>query len=224
MVLLSFFLNIFATMMSLNLLLRKVHLSLSRTMVLIHSSRFFLGDVEEVVWGEESGVGVCFGLAIFDVVCRGEGVGIGDMEWNNFRFLGGNDCFVAATAAKISKGVVVERSCWSGLVLRGMGSKWKSFIVDVGPEDRVIIVDWDHNGFVVDVDGVEGFSWPPGGPMISDVEVSATDEGAEEMEIIVVGVHANENNPVVGAKGEDGRSGKSWVGEFMVDCGHGGWG
>jgi len=193
-------------------------------MVLMHSSCFFLSDVEEVVWGEESGVGVRFGLAIFGVVCRSEGVRIGDVKWNIFRFLRGNGCFVAATLASSAKGGVVERGCGSGLVLRGVGSKWKPFIVDVGPEDRVIVVDWDHNGFVIDVNGIEGFSWPPGGPMISDVEVSATDEGAEEVEIIVVGVHANENNPVVGAKGEDGRSGESWVGEFMVDCGHGGWG
>jgi len=208
-VLLSFFLNILATLMFLNLLLRKVHLSLSRTIVLIHSSRFFLSDVEEVVWGEESGVGVRFGLAIFGVVCRGEGVGIGDVKWSIFRFLGGNSCLVAATLASSVKGGVVERGCVSGLILRGVGSKWKPFIVDLEPEDRVIVVDWDHEGFVVDVDGVEGFSWPPGGPMISDIEVSATDEGAEEVEIIVVGVHANENNPVVGAKGKDGRGGKS---------------
>jgi len=208
-VLLSFFLNILATVMSLNLWLRKVHLSLSRTMVLMHSSRFFLSDVEEVVWGKESGVGIRFGLAIFSVFCRGGRVGVGDMEWNSFRFLGGNGCFVAATAAKTSKGVVVERSCGSGLVSRGVGSKWKSFVVDMGPEDRVIVVGWDHNGFVVDIDGVEGFSWPPGGPMVHDVEMSSLDEGAKEVEIIVVGVHANENNPVVCAKGEDGRGGES---------------
>ena len=95
------------------------------------------------------------------------------------------------------------------MVSRWVGSKWKSFIVDAGSEDRVIVVGWDHNGFVVDVDGVEGFSWPPGGPMIRDVEVSTSDEGAKEVEIIVVGVHANENNPIVGAKGEDGGSGES---------------
>ena len=70
---------------------------------------------------------------------------------------------------------------------------------------------------MVNVDGIEGFSWSPSGPVISDIEVSTLDEGSEEVEIVVVGVHANENNPVVGAKSEDGRGGESCVGEFMVD-------
>jgi len=48
-VLLSFFLNILATEVFLNRLLSKVHLSLSQTMALIHSSCFFLSDVEEMV-------------------------------------------------------------------------------------------------------------------------------------------------------------------------------
>jgi len=178
-------------------------------MVLIHSSRFFLSDVEEVVWGEESGVGVCFGLAIFGVVCRGEGVGIGDVKWNIFRFLGGNGCLVAATLASSAKGGVVERGCRSGLISRWVGSKWKSFVVDVGSEDRVIVVDWDHDGFVVDVNGVEGFSWSPSSPVVRDVKVSTSDKCSKEVEIIVVGVHANENNSVVGAKGKDGRGGES---------------
>jgi len=102
---LSFFLKIFATAMSLNLFLRSVHLLLSRTMSLIHSSCFFLSDVEEVIWGEESGIGVCFGLAIFGVICRGEGVWVGDVEWNVFRFLGS-----AATVASSANGDDVE---WS---------------------------------------------------------------------------------------------------------------
>jgi len=208
-VLLSFFLNIFATLMFLNLLLSRVHLSLSRTMVLIHSSHFFLSDMEEVVWGEESGVGVRFGLTVFGVVCRGKGVGIGDMKWNVFRFLGGNGCLVAATLASSAKGGVVEQGWGSGLVLGGVGSKWKSFVVDVGSEDRILVINWDHDCFMVDVNGVKSFSWSPSGPVVGDVEVSTTDEGAEEVEIIVVGVHANENNPVVGAKGEDGGSGES---------------
>jgi len=131
------------------------------------------------------------------------------VKWNIFRFLGGNGCFVAATFASSAKGGVVERGWGSGLVSRGMGSKWKSFVVDVGPKDWIFVINWDHDCFVVDVNGVKGFSWLPSGPVVGDVEVSSTDEGAEEVEIIVVGVHANENNPVVGAKGEDGRSGES---------------
>jgi len=173
-------------------------------MVLMHSSRFFLSDVEEVVWGEESGVGVCFGLVIFGVVCWGEGVWVGDMEWNVFRFLGS-----AATVASSANGDDVEWSCGSGLILRWVGSKWKSFVVDVGSEDRIIVVDWDHDGFVVNVNGVEGFSWSPSSPVVRDVEVSTSDKCSEEVEMIVVGVHANENNSVVGAKGKDGRGGES---------------
>ena len=134
------------------------------------------------------------------------------MKWNIFRFLG-----VTATVASSANGDDIERSCGSGLVSRGVGGKWHPFIVDVGSEDGVIVVDWDHNGFMVDINGVESFSWSPSGPVISDVEVSTFDEGSEEVEMIVFGVHANENNSVVGAKGEDGRGGKTCAGEFMVD-------
>jgi len=126
------------------------------------------------------------------------------VEWNVFRFLGS-----AATVASSANGDNVEWSCRSGLVSRGMGCEWESLVVDVGPEDRVIVVDWDHDGFVVDVNGVEGFSWSPSSPVVHDVEVSTSDECSKEVEIIVVGVHANENNPVISAKGEDGRGGKS---------------
>jgi len=134
------------------------------------------------------------------------------VEWNVFHFLG-----VAATVASSANGDVVKRGCGSGLVLRGVGCKWESLVVDMGSEDRVVVIDWDHNGFMVDVDGVEGFSWSPSGPVVGDIEVSMSDEGPEEVEMIVVGVHANENNPVVGTKGEDGRGGETCVGEFMVD-------
>jgi len=170
----------------------------------MHSSRFFLSDVEEVVWGDKSSVGVGFGLIVFNFFCGSEGVWVGDVEWNVFRFLGS-----AATVASSANGDDVEWSCRSGLVSRGMGCEWKSFVVNVGSEDRVIIVGWDHDGFVVDVNSVKGFSWSPGSPVVRDVEVSMSDEGAEEVEIIVVGVHANENNSVVSVKGEDGRGGKS---------------
>jgi len=171
---------------------------------LIHSSRFFLSDVEEVVWGNKSSFGVGFGLIVFGFFSGGEGVWVGDVEWNVFRFLGS-----AATVASSVNGDKVEWSCGSGLVLRGMGCEWESLVVDTGSEDRVIVVDWDHDGFVVDVNGVEGFSWSPSSPVVRDVEVSTSDEGTEEVEIIVVGVHANENNSVVGAKGKDGRGGES---------------
>jgi len=171
---------------------------------LIHSSRFFLSDMEEVVWGDKSGISVVLGLIVFDFFNGGEGVWVGDVKWNVFRFLGS-----VATAASSANGDNVEWSCGSGLVSRGVGCEWESLVVDVGPEDRVVIVDWDHDGFMVDVDGIEGFSWSPSSPVVRDVEVSSSDEGTKEVEIIVVGVHANENNSVVGAKGEDGRGGES---------------
>ena len=113
----------------------------------------------------------------------------------------------AATVASSANGDNVEWGCWSRLVPRGC--EWESLVVDVGSEDRVIVVDWDHDGFVVDVNGVKGFSWSPSSPMVRDVKVSTSDEGTEEVEIIVVGVHANENNSVVAAKGKDGRGGES---------------
>jgi len=170
----------------------------------MHSSCFFLSDVEEVIWGDESCVGVGFGLIAFNFFCGSEGVWVGDVEWSIFRFLGS-----AATVASSANGDNVEWSCRSGLVSRGMGCEWESLVIDVGSEDGVIVVDWDHDGFMVDVNGVKGFSWSPSSPVVRDVEVSTSDEGSEEVEIIVVGVHANENNSVVGTKGEDGRGGKS---------------
>ena len=211
MVLLSFFQNTLATLVTLNVFVRKVHLSLSRIMALIHSSRLFLSDVEEMFWGKESGVSVLFGLIVVPCFFSGsEGVRVGDVKWRVFCFCGGNSCFIAATfASSASRDDDVKGGCGSGLILRGMGDKWKSFVVDVGSEDRIVVVDWDHDGFVVDINGVEGFSWSPSSPVVCDVKVSLSDKGTEEVEMIVVGVHANENNPVVGAKGEDGRGGES---------------
>jgi len=171
---------------------------------LIHSSRFFLSDVEEVVWGDKSSFGVGFGLTVFDFFNGSEGVWVGDVEWNVFRFLGS-----AATVASSANGDNVEWCCGSGLVSRGMGCERESLVVDVGPEDRVIVVDWDHDCFMVDINGVKGFPWSPSSPVVCDVEVSTSDKCSEEVEIVVVGVHANENNPVVGTKGEDGRGGES---------------
>jgi len=140
------------------------------------------------------------------------------VKWNVFLFLGGNGCFVAATLASSASGDDnVKGGCRSGLISRGMGSKWKSFIIDVGPEDRVFVINWDHDGFMVDVDDVESFSWSPGGPVVGDVEVSTTDEGSKEVELVVIGVHADKDNTVVGAQGEDGRGGESCAGEFMMD-------
>ena len=166
--LLSFFLNIRATEVFLNLLLSKVHLSLSQTMSLIHCSRFSLSNVEEVFMVEESSVGVLLGLVIVFCFFGGsEGIGVGDVKWNVFHFLGGSGCFVAAALASNASGDDdIKRGCRSGLISRGMGSEWKSFIIDVGPEDRVFIINWAHDCFMVNVDGIKGFPWLPGGPVL----------------------------------------------------------
>jgi len=132
------------------------------------------------------------------------------VKWNVFRFFGGNGCFIAAASASSTSGDDdVERGCRSGLISRGMGSEWKSFKVDVGPEDRIFVINWDHNCFMVDVDGFEVFSRSPSCPVVPNVEVSLSNEGSEEVELIVVGMHADEDDSIVGAQGEDGRGGKS---------------
>ena len=90
-----------------------------------------------------------------------------------------------------------------------MGSEWKSFEIDVGPEDRIFIINWDHNCFMVDVNGVKVFSRLPSGPVVADVKVSLSNKGSEEVELIVVGMHADEDDSVIGAQGEDGGGGES---------------
>jgi len=99
-----------------------------------------------------------------------------------------------------------------------MGCKWKSFIVDLDADNRIFIINWDHDDcFVINVDGVSGFSRLPGSPVILDIEVPTLDEGSEEVELIVVGVHVDKDDAIVGAQGEDSRGSKSCAGEFMVD-------
>jgi len=132
------------------------------------------------------------------------------VKWNIFCFLRGNGCFVPATLASSASGDDnVEGGCGSGLISRGMGSEWKSFEIDVGPEDRVFVINWDHDCFMVDVDGIKVFSRSPSGPVVPDVKVSLSNEGSEEVELIVVGMHADEDNSIVGAQGKDGRGGES---------------
>jgi len=221
--LLSFFLNILVTEVFLNRLLRRVHLSLSQTMSLIHSSHFFLSDVEKVVWGEEPSVGVLLGLVIVFCFFDGSrGVGIGDVEWNVFCFCGGSGRLIAATFASSASGDDVVCGV-SGVILRGMGSERESLIFDRDPKDRVFVINWDHNYFMVDIDGIKGFSWSPSGPVELDIKMSTLDEGSEEVELIVVGMHADEDDSIVGTQGEDCRGGKSCTGELVVDGRHGGW-
>jgi len=145
------------------------------------------------------------------------------VKWNVFRFCSGNGRLIAATfASSASRDNVVYGV--SGVILRGMGSERESFIFDRDPEDRLFVINWDHDCFVVNVDGIEGFSWSPSGPVELDVKVSSLDEGSKEVELIVVSMHADEDNSIVGAQGENGRGGESCTGEFVVNGRHGGWG
>jgi len=144
------------------------------------------------------------------------------VKWNVFCFLGGNGCFVAAALASNTSGDNVVGGIL-GVILRGMGSKRESFIIDRDPEDRLFVINWDHDCFMVDVDGIKGLSWLPSSPVELDVEVSTLDEGSEEVELIVVGVHMDEDDSIVSAQGEDSRGGESCAGEFMVDGRHGSW-
>jgi len=90
-----------------------------------------------------------------------------------------------------------------------MGSEWKSFEIDVGPEDRIFVINWDHDCFMVNVDGIEVFSRSPSGPVVANVEVSLSNKGSKEVELIVIGMHADEDDSIISAQGEDGRGGKS---------------
>jgi len=138
------------------------------------------------------------------------------VEQGVFWFLGGKGCFVAATVASSINWDGVGCGV-SGVVLRGMGSKWKPFIFDGNPENRLFVINWDHDCFMVDVDGIKVFSWLPSGPVELDVKVSALDKGSKEVKLIVVGMHVDEDDSIVGAQGEDSRGSKSCAGELMVD-------
>jgi len=91
--------------------------------------------------------------------------------------LEGSCCFVAATLASSTNGHGVEWGCGSGLISRGMGSKWKSFVIDWDPDDRVFVINWDHDCFMVDVNGFGVFS-SPCSPVILDIKVSTLYEGS----------------------------------------------
>jgi len=146
-------------------------------------------------------------VVIFCFFNGSRGVGVGDVKWNVFHFVG---CFIAAASASSTSGDdEVERGCGSGLIVRGMGSEWGSFKVDVSPEDRIFVINWDHDCFMVDVDGIEVFSRLPSGPVVSDIEVSSSNEGSEEVKLVVVSVHADKDDSIVGAQGEDGRGSES---------------
>jgi len=182
-----------------------------------------VGQVPRNITFKGSSISVLLGLIV--VLCffdGSRGIRIGDVKWNVFHFLGGDGCFIAATLASSASGDSVVGGI-SGVILRGMGSERESFIIDRDPEDRLFVINWDHDCFVVNVDGIKGFSWSPSGPVELDVEVPTLDEGSKEVELIVVGMHSDEDDSIVSAQGEDGRGSKSCTGEFMVDRRHGSW-
>jgi len=90
-----------------------------------------------------------------------------------------------------------------------MGNEWKSFEIDVGPEDRIFVINWDHDCFMVDVDGVKVFSRSPGGPVVTDVKVSLSNKGSKEVESVIVGMHADEDDSIISTQGEDSGGGES---------------
>jgi len=179
--------------------------------------------MKEVFSTEESGVGVLFGLVIILCFFWGRGIGIGNVEWDVFWFLGGRYCFVATTVANTVRGHGVKGGCGSRLISRRVGFRWKSFVLNRDPKDRVFIINWDHDCFVVDFNGVKGSSWSPGSPVILDIKVSLLDEGSKEVELVVVGMHADEDDAIISAQGEDSRGSEVCAGEFMVDGRHGCW-
>jgi len=132
------------------------------------------------------------------------------VKWNTFCFFGGKGCLIAAVSTSSASGDNdIEWGCGSGLISRWMGSEWKSFEIDVGPEDRIFVINWDHDCFMVDVDGVKVFSRSPSGPVVTDVKMSLSNKGSEEVELIVVGMHADEDDSIISTQGEDGRGGES---------------
>jgi len=138
------------------------------------------------------------------------------MEQGIFWYLGGRCCFVAAIVARFINWD--DMGCRvSGMVLRGVWCKGECLVFNGNGEDRFFIINWDHDCFMVDVDGIEGLSWLPGGPVELDIEVSTLDKGSKEVELIVMGVHVDEDDTIVSTQGEDGRGGKSCTGELVVD-------
>ena len=65
-----------------------------------------------------------------------------------------------------------------------------------------------------DVCGV--FSWHEVCPMEIEVVLSLVDEGAKEVEVISSGVHADEDNTMLGAQGEDSGGGEAVTMEVRV--------
>ena len=65
-----------------------------------------------------------------------------------------------------------------------------------------------------DVCGV--FSWHEVRPMEIEVMLLSIDEGTKEVEVVSSGVHADEDDTMLGAQGEDGRGGETVAAEVGV--------
>ena len=138
------------------------------------------------------------------------------MKWGVFWSLGGRWGLIAAIIARFINGDNV--GCWvTGMVLRGVWGKEKCFVFDRNPEDRFFIINWDHDCFVVDINGIKGFSGSPGGPVELDVKVTTLDKGSKEVEVVFMGVYADKDDTIVSVQGEDGRGSEACIGELVVD-------
>ena len=62
---------------------------------------------------------------------------------------------------------------------------------------------------MVDICGIFMGSWLPGCPVEVDVEFVSINESSEEMQVISFGVHMNEDNAIIGSKGEYCGSGET---------------
>ena len=69
-------------------------------------------------------------------------------------------------------------------------------------EYGMFAIDWDQDRFVGDICGI--FSWYEARPMEVDVVLPLINKGAKEVEVISSCVHADEDDTMFGAQGEDG--------------------
>ena len=108
-------------------------------------------------------------------------------------------------------------------VMGVIGSDVKLLIVDWKTEDGVDVVDGYADSFVIDVNSFSAVSRPPGSPVQVDIKVATLDKSSKEVQVVSFGMHAAEDDTVLGTKGEYSGGGEPMVGHFMVDiAGHGG--
>jgi len=75
-------------------------------------------------------------------------------------------------------------------------------LMNSSSEYGVLVFHWYDNSFVGDICGI--FSWHEVRPMEIEVMLPSVDKGTKEVEVISSGVHADKDDTVFGAQGEDG--------------------